>query len=40
MLAVVRATQLDRAAQEELLKREIGLLIKRPDPDVERDLLP
>ena len=39
MLAVVRATQLDRAAQEELLKREIGLLIKRPDPDVERDLL-
>ena len=39
MLAVVRATRLDRAAQEELLKREIDLLSKRPDPDVERDLL-
>jgi putative heme-binding domain-containing protein len=39
MLAVVRSTRLDRAAQEDLLKREIGLLIKRSDPDVERDLL-
>jgi len=39
MLAVVRATRLDRAAQDELLKREIGLLSERTDPDVERDLL-
>ena len=44
MLAVVRATQLDRAAQDELLKREIGSLVHLseqidPDPGVERDLL-
>ena len=39
MLAVVRATRLDRAVQEDLLKREIGLLTQRPEPDVERDLL-
>ncbi len=39
MLAVVRATRLDQAAQEDLLNREIGLLTGRPDPEVERDLL-
>ncbi len=30
MLALVRATRLDRAAQDDLLKREIGLLTPRP----------
>ena len=39
LLAVVRATRLDRATEKILWLREIELLVRKPDPEVERDLL-
>jgi putative membrane-bound dehydrogenase-like protein len=39
MLALVRATRLDRSSQDDLLRREIELLVPLADRDLERDLL-
>jgi putative membrane-bound dehydrogenase-like protein len=39
MLALVRATRLDSSIQDDLLRREIDLLVTLGDPDLERDLL-
>ncbi|QEH36414.1 hypothetical protein OJF2_49780 [Aquisphaera giovannonii] len=39
MLAIVRATKLDRGAQEDLLRREVAILKANPAPDVQLDAI-